>query len=53
VTTNVAFRGLALPAGKHMVKMRFDPEILWRAAWLTLAAALGLALSLIWPLVWR
>jgi hypothetical protein len=53
VTTNVAFRGLAVPAGKHVVKMRFDPEILWRAAWLTLAAALGLALSLIWHLVWR
>ena len=49
VTTNVAFRGLAVPAGKHMVKMRFDPEILWRAAWLTLAAAFGLGLSLIWP----
>jgi Bacterial membrane protein YfhO len=53
VTTNVAFRGLAIPAGKHVVKMRFDPEILWRAAWLTLAAGLGLALSLIWPLVSR
>jgi hypothetical protein len=57
VTTNVAFRGLAIPAGKHVVKMRFDPEILWRAAWLTLAAALGLAVlwlgAFVWPLVWR
>ena len=26
VTTNVAFRGLAIPAGKHVVKMRFDPR---------------------------
>ena len=53
VTTNVAFRGLAIPAGKHVVKMRFDPEILWRAAWLTVVAGLSVALSLIWPLVWR
>jgi hypothetical protein len=53
VTTNVAFRGLTVPAGKHVIKMRFDPEIVWRAAWLTLAAASGLALSLIWPWVWR
>jgi hypothetical protein len=44
VTTDVAFRGLAVPGGKHLVKMRFDPEILWRAAWLTLAAAFGLAM---------
>jgi hypothetical protein len=50
--TDVAFRGLAVPAGKHVVKMRFDPEILWRAACLTLAAALGLAVALVWALVW-
>ena len=43
--TNVAFRGLPVPAGKHVVKMRFDPEILWRSAWLTLAACVALVLA--------
>jgi hypothetical protein len=45
LTTDVAFRGLPVPAGKHLVKMRFDPEILWRSAWVTLAAAIALALA--------
>jgi hypothetical protein len=36
-----------------VVKMRFDPEILWRAAWLTLAAALGLAVLWFGALAWR
>lgn len=27
--TNVAFRGLFVPAGRHRVRMRFEPEILW------------------------
>jgi len=44
VTTDVAFRGVAVPPGRHRVKMRFDPEILWRGAWLTLASTCGLAL---------
>jgi hypothetical protein len=43
--TDVAFRGLPVPAGKHVVKMRFDPEILWRSAWLTLAASVALVLA--------
>jgi Bacterial membrane protein YfhO len=43
VLTNVAFRGLPVPPGTHRVKMRFDPAILVRGAWLTLAAALALA----------
>jgi hypothetical protein len=45
VMTNVAFRGLPVPAGKHVVKMRFDPEILWRSAWVTLAACVALVLA--------
>jgi hypothetical protein len=45
VLTNVAFRGLRIPAGTHVVTMRFDPEILWRSAWVTLAACLALALA--------
>jgi hypothetical protein len=44
--TDVAFRGLPVPAGKHVVKMRFAPEILWRSAWLTLAASMAMALAL-------
>jgi hypothetical protein len=43
--TDVAFRGLPVPVGKHLVKMRFDPEILWRSAWVTLAASIALALA--------
>lgn len=43
--TNVAFRGLPVPAGQHAVKMRFDPVILWRSAWVTVAAFCGLALA--------
>jgi hypothetical protein len=43
--TNAAFRGLPVPAGKHVVKMRFDPEILWRSAWVTLAACGALVLA--------
>ena len=45
LTTDVAFRGMAVPAGKHTVKMRFDPPILWRSAWVTLAACAGLLLA--------
>ena len=30
--TNVAFRGLAVPAGVHRVVMRFQPAILWWSA---------------------
>jgi len=29
VLTNGAFRGLAVPAGRHRVRMRFAPRILW------------------------
>ena len=32
VPTNVAFRGLPIPAGKHLVTMRFAPAILLRSA---------------------
>ena len=45
VLTDVAFRGLPVPPGRHVVKMRFDPEILWRAAWVTAAALCGLVLG--------
>jgi hypothetical protein len=44
--TNVAFRGLSLPAGKHIVTMRFEPAILWRSAVLSLPAWLLLILAL-------
>ena len=45
IMTDAAFRGLPVPAGKHVVKMRFDPEILWRSAWVTLAACIALVLA--------
>jgi hypothetical protein len=46
VTTDVAFRGLPVPAGRHLVKMQFDPRILWRSAWVSAAAIIALALAL-------
>jgi hypothetical protein len=48
VLTDVAFRGLAVPSGNHVVTMRFDPEILHASAWVSLMAALTLATGLIW-----
>ena len=37
-TTNVAFRGLPVPAGQHTVTMRFHPTILWQGATLSLVS---------------
>jgi hypothetical protein len=36
--TNVAFRGLPVPAGRHMVLLEFAPSILWRSAVISAAA---------------
>ncbi|HTM50476.1 MAG TPA: YfhO family protein [Bryobacteraceae bacterium] len=41
-TTNIAFRGLPVPAGRSHVSMRFAPSILWQGAAVTLAACLAL-----------
>ena len=38
VIVNAAFRGLAVPAGRRRVRMRFDPPVLWRGAGISLAA---------------
>ena len=46
-TTNVAFRGLAVPAGRHIVTMRFRPAILWRGAALSFVSWAGLAALLL------
>lgn len=45
VMTNVAFRGLPIPPGTHSVQMWFDPGVLWRSAWITVAAGLILILA--------
>jgi hypothetical protein len=42
-TTNVAFRGLPVPAGRHIVTMRFRPSILWQGAALSLISLALLA----------
>lgn len=49
VMTNGAFRGLALPAGRHKVEMHFTPSILWWGASSTLLACL----AAVPPLTWR
>jgi len=41
--TNVAFRGLAVPAGRHRVRMWFDPAVL---KWSSAVSVVGLALLL-------
>ncbi|MBM3746925.1 MAG: YfhO family protein [Acidobacteria bacterium] len=40
--TNVAFRGLAVPAGRHRVEFEFTPSILWPSAVLSFLALLPL-----------
>jgi hypothetical protein len=39
--TNVAFRGLPVPAGRHQIEMRFSPSIRWRAAGISAIAGCG------------
>lgn len=46
VMTNGAFRGLDVPAGRHVVEMRFTPSILWWSAALSLAGLLGMGLAI-------
>ena len=42
--TNVAFRGLRVPAGRHTVVMRFEPSIMsWGAAVSLLALIAAMA----------
>lgn len=45
--TNVAYRGLPVPAGRHVVKMEFRPDVLWRGAAVTLAS-LGVLMWVMW-----
>ncbi len=40
--TNVAFRGLPVPAGRHQVEMSFSPAIRWRGAAVSAIALCGL-----------
>lgn len=44
--TNVAFRGLPVPAGRHKVLLEFAPSILWRSA--VLSAAAWVVLLWVW-----
>jgi uncharacterized membrane protein YfhO len=41
--TNVAFRGLPVPAGRHLILMRFAPPLFKRAAALSAVAWLAAA----------
>ena len=46
--TNIAFRGLPVPPGRHTIQMRFQPATLWQGAALSLVSSAGLvALSLV------
>lgn len=44
--TNVAFRGLAVPAGRHRIRMRFEPVIFWYGLALTVLGTVALAAAL-------
>jgi hypothetical protein len=44
--TNVAFRGMVIPPGRHWVTMRFMPSLLWWAGTVSLAA------WLLWIALW-
>jgi len=41
--TNVAFRGLETPAGRHRIEMRFQPVLFWCGLAFSALAAAGLA----------
>ena len=43
IMTNGAFRGLAVNSGRHRIRMKFAPRILWYSAAISLAAWLLLA----------
>ena len=47
--TNVAFRGIAIPAGTHHVTMRFAPRLFFGCAALSGAAWLGWLILWFWP----
>jgi hypothetical protein len=53
VRTDIAFRGLVVPAGAHEVAMRFQPAILPLSLAISLAAALLLCALAAWPLIRR
>ena len=40
--TNVAFRGLPVPAGRHRIRMRFEPRVLWYGVCISFVALLAL-----------
>ncbi|MGA2328684.1 MAG: hypothetical protein ABSH05_20600 [Bryobacteraceae bacterium] len=47
--TNVAFRGLPVPAGRHLILMRFAPPLFKRAAALSALAWLAVAVFIVVP----
>ena len=44
--TDVAFRGLRVPAGDHRIEMRFVPKILWWSAMVSIVALGGVVCAL-------
>lgn len=47
--SNGAFRGLFVPAGRHRVRMRFEPVIFWYGLAVSALAWGGCLAALIWP----
>jgi Bacterial membrane protein YfhO len=51
--TNVAFRGLPVPAGRHTIRMQFRPTILLQGAIISLLSWTALAALLLWNWISR
>jgi hypothetical protein len=47
--TDVAFRGMAVPGGKHRIVMRFEPDIFRAGAATSFVVLVLVAAGLIWP----
>jgi len=46
--TDYAFRGVPVPAGNHIVELRYEPASLHWGLWLTVVASLAWALAALW-----
>ena len=50
VPTNIAYQGIVVPAGDHVIEMRYRNPMVWVGAAITLLALLGLAfIARAWP----
>jgi uncharacterized membrane protein YfhO len=46
VLTNVAYQGLVVPAGDHVIEMRYRNPMIWVGAAITMLALIALAITM-------